>query len=229
MPILSRRHKIAYFPIPKAACTSLKMAMFSVEHDRSFTPSKGKKSVHKVLPRAGFTPGDFDDLEGFWKFAVVRDPASRIISAYNNRIVIWTKKIARMLENPAERERLLDDGILPHQPTLIEFCLRLEPYRRALKTIRLHTDPSQVFMGPDLAAYDRIYPIEELAQFEADMSQRLGRPFALPHSNKSGTVDLTMNEASTDALQRFTAPEYAYPAPFYPRASAPISASPAKP
>ncbi|MES9844974.1 MAG: sulfotransferase family 2 domain-containing protein, partial [Candidatus Sedimenticola sp. 6PFRAG5] len=71
---------IGYFPIPKVACTSIKTALFIVEHDRPHDPVLDDGSnVHQFYKRKC---REIDDC-GF-RFIVIRDPIRRFLSAYNN-------------------------------------------------------------------------------------------------------------------------------------------------
>jgi hypothetical protein len=213
---MSTRHKIAYFPVPKAACTSLKLAMFDIENGRRYRRKENERlRIQLAYPTASFVKYDLTGLDDYWKFAMVRDPVKRIISAYTNKFDRWTDLITQQIANPKVRDELLADGILPEPPSLIEFSLRIEAYRKHSKPIRHHTEPFEKLLGPDLDFFDKVYCLENLQPFLEDISHRIGRPFEMPHSNASSTADRTMNDAATAALLAYTAPDYAYLSRFY--------------
>ena len=216
MPIISPQHKIAYFPVPKVACTSLKMAMFALTNGHDFSKeAHGDKVIQKVFPTQDFADSDLSGLDGYWKIAVVRDPASRVISAYTNKLNKLTRLLSKRLAAPRFKLKLQADDIPESPPSLIEFCLRLEGYRQHFKPIRHHTDTFATFLGTDLGYFDRVYRMEELDVLCADVTARTGQPFVLPHANPSKSVDRTMNAAATQALHQYCAPDYQYLSLYY--------------
>lgn len=216
MPMISPDHKIAYFPVPKVACTSLKLAMYGLAQGKVYSDVEfGGKTIQQTYPTQNFAGSDLSGLEGYWKVAVVRDPVSRVISAYTNKIEKWGRRMTKRMSDPKIRRAVKADAILPAPPSLIEFCLRLQHYRRHFKPIRHHTDSYATFLGPDLGYYDRVYRMEDLDVLCADLSARTGTVFALPHANPSKPVDRTMNAEATAALLAYCAPDYEYLADYY--------------
>jgi hypothetical protein len=216
MAMLAPNHRIAYFPVPKAACTSVKKAMWELQHGTPFRPRENQmQGIQNVQPTTVFSPETFAGLADYWKFAVLRDPFSRIISTYTNKMKVWGPRIVARHGIPGLSAALSADGIPPRVPTLIEFCLFLEGYRKHFLFVRHHTDPFETFLGPDLSAYDALYRMEDLPKLASDISLRTGSKFVLPHANKSNDADRTMNDAARDAILAYTAPDYAYLAKYY--------------
>lgn len=225
MPMISPDHKIAYFPVPKAACTSLKLAMYALTNGHDYDKAaNGGKAIQQSFRTQNFVGSDLAGLDGFFKIAVVRDPVSRIISAYTNKIEKWGQRMGKRMSDPKIVQAVAADHILPEPPSLIEFCLRLGHYRRHFKSIRHHTNSFATFLGPDLGYFNRVYRMEELDVLCADLLAQTGTVFALPHANPSAPVDRTMNAAATAALLAYCAPDYAYLAEYY-TAPAPADAS----
>ena len=70
---------------PKVASTALKLLAYRLENGRRFDPEnrEGRGGIHKVFP---WRPRDFPDPD-FLTIAIVRDPISRFVSGYRNRVV----------------------------------------------------------------------------------------------------------------------------------------------
>lgn len=215
MPFVSHTHRIAYFPVPKVACTSLKRAMYAIENGKDFNTAEfGGLTLQQSFPTKDFDPAWLNDLDGYWRYAVVRDPVKRVVSAYNNKIGNWSRQIAAALDNPKRRDRLLAAGIAP-RPSLSEFAEKLEIYRRHFRPIRHHTDSFHVFLGPDLSRFDAIYRIEEMERLREDLSARIGQQVQFTRSNTSKRRDRNLTPKAVDALLAYTAPDYHLLSDFY--------------
>ena len=89
MPLLLHTHKIAYFDTPKVASSSIKLALHKLDTGASLDDMPDvENAIHWQYPThrlkgaaAAAAP------QGYWRFAVVRDPVKRLLSAYSNRIV----------------------------------------------------------------------------------------------------------------------------------------------
>src|SRR5688572_19872202 len=92
MPLKLTRYPIAYYGTPKVACTSLKMAMYQFEFGKpwiSYQDAAGKWwHIHNSWELD--EPSRFVEIAGrneFFKFAVIRSPLDRFLSAYSNRVL----------------------------------------------------------------------------------------------------------------------------------------------
>lgn len=93
---VSRKHRILYCPIGKNACTFLKRQMIRIENlkEEEFL----LRDVHLLTDRVntGFHINDYspDQADGilnspdYFRFAVLRDPMDRLLSAYTEKFVI---------------------------------------------------------------------------------------------------------------------------------------------
>lgn len=224
MVMVSATHKLAFFPVPKVACTTLKRVIYRVENGHAFRMDKHDgKTIQLCYPTADFAQHQLDALQDHWKFAVVRDPAKRIISAYTNKIRAWSVRFSKALEQGNRRDALRADGI-EAEPTLDAFLLNLAAYRRHFAPVRHHTDAHTVFLGNDLSAFDKVFRIEEMEDLRAELSRRLGHDVKFPKANPSTSRAEPQTQAARDALMEFVAPDYAFLSRFYPR---PVSANPA--
>lgn len=217
MVMRADKYGLAYFPVPKAACTTLKRVMHRLENGRPYHPVlHDGKNIQRRYPNEDFTPEIMASLSSHWKFTVIRDPARRIISAYNNKIGPWSVRIAEALQRPDRVEALRTDGI-EAEPDIDAFILNLDAYRRNFADIRHHTDPHRVFLGDDLSVFDRIYRIEEMDLLRGELSRRSGGEVIFPKANSSSRRLEPTTPAARDALMAFVDPEYDFLADFYPR------------
>ena len=247
MTVILPTYRVAYTPIPKVACSSIKRALYEVKfgapyHPRHLRVRLAGGRVHGVFPSRKFDSAAFARLDGYWKFAVVRDPAARIISTWADK-VMGREGLARA-QSPRGRSlrslalrlrarggRMLQRGrvaqTLPLKPSLDDFVLRLDAYQAGFHVIEEHTRPAAYYLGPDLSAHDAIYRIEDLDEMQTELSARLGRRFDLPRVNASHnrlkpTVD-DLSDQAFSALMARLAPEYALLAAYYPRPSRPAT------
>lgn len=207
MPILFDRHKIAYFDTPKVASTSMKLVLHEIEHgNRMEGQANLERAVYQTYPTKRISvPADFAASEGYWKLAVVRDPAKRLLSAYANRVV--HEKVQYRGRLARTRAALLG---LPMQPDIDTFFTRLGRYRLQSASIRHHTDHVALYLGTDLGRFDAVYPIEDLDRLAADLAARSGRQVTFPRLQAGGPkIGLdALSKPAFDALMAYLRPEY---------------------
>lgn len=96
---ISKKNKYIYFEVPKAASSTIKyrLQLLEVDNDKSLIP----KHVHDKLKSPLNSPlvYNIDDLENmfqsYYKFSIVRNPFTRILSCYLEKIcgVQWERDI----------------------------------------------------------------------------------------------------------------------------------------
>lgn len=151
-------------------------------------------------------------MDDYWKFAIVRDPAKRILSAYSNR-VLHHRDMHRI---PHARKRALKRG-LTLTPTVDSFLSRIERYREFSKSIRKHTDPVYNYLNTDLSRFDAVYQVNELPQLASDISTHTGLKFEIPHL-QTGGHKINVNslcKQSYSKLMEYTASEYDFLQNYY--------------
>lgn len=90
MPAVSNRYKIAYYPIPKIASSSLKVAIYELDTERkwkNFEVDGRMVSVHGVYPAVKH-PQYQPVFRSYLCFTVVREPLERLLSVHRHRIQI---------------------------------------------------------------------------------------------------------------------------------------------
>jgi hypothetical protein len=183
---------LAYFPLPKAANTSLKLAMYQLAFGRPYGQDPGLPgNIHHYAPwrTEPFRASDRLDYAGHTRFAMVRDPIDRLLSAYVHRVLMRETLSADQMAR-----RGVDPG-LPATPDLHTFIDNLQQYQRLSRGVRHHTVPMVDFLGPDPAFYARLFPVEDIAAAQAWLSEVSGREVIIPHQMASdrrhGREDLT--------------------------------------
>jgi Sulfotransferase family len=216
VPVILTRYPIAYHATPKVACTSIKLALYELEYGRPFEPRQDGNGRWKHIHNSwqGGTPyfAPVPTPKSYFKFAVVRDPLERFLSAFANRVIyhdeLGPKNLCHL------KGELV--GLRPN-PSLSEFIADLDRYRAASWQIRHHTDPQINFIGRDLLYYDRIFDFTELAKIPDALKVAADAQITLPHE-QSGGPKLSMAELSKKQLERlsdFYAEDYLLLADFY--------------
>jgi sulfotransferase famil protein len=198
VPIVLKRYPITYHATPKVACTSIKLALYELEHGEEFSPWRDKNGTWKYIHDCWqdgtpyFTPVSMSG--SYFKFAVVRDPFERFLSAFSNR-VIYHGELGERYIKQGEFE-----GLKPN-PSLSEFIRDFDRYRAASWHIRHHTDPQIYFLGKELSYYDRVFRFTELHEIAGALKTAVGAEITLPHE-QTGGPKLSAAELSTNERRR---------------------------
>jgi hypothetical protein len=185
---------IGYQPIPKAAGTSIKEALFALAIGEKPSPGNmdGARRVDEY-----FATRSIDVSGAAFKFIVIRDPLARFLSAFANRVGQHHELSEAYLRGlPSSLQLPLQDFVF--DPSLSQFIDCFELYMR-VPTIHHHFQPvaDQVL---SLEAFDKVYPLESMDTLCADIGQWTGRPFTLPREQRSSSGQHT--EALSDAQRR---------------------------
>lgn len=187
----------AYFPLPKAANTSLKLALYELKFGHPYGQDPDlPRNIHHYVPwrTEPFAAADRTDHAGRLRFAVVRDPIDRLLSAYVHRVLM------RDALTPAQMAKRAIDPGLPAEPDLHTFVDNLERYQRASRGVQHHTAPLVDFLGRDPGFYARLFPVEDMTGLQAWLSEAAGREVAIPHrmasDRRHGREDLTAGQVA---------------------------------
>jgi hypothetical protein len=209
MVIAVRKHKIAYMALPKAACSSVKAAIAQIDDEKrddgGFTCDM---KWHSMYPTRRFRPHRWNALGDDWyRFCVVRDPVQRLMSCYMNRVVVRED-----LVNCRNIRRGIVD--LPSMPDPDFFFQNIKAYKQASSSIRHHTLPSWLFLGPDLTAYDDVFKIPELPKLAQKLQKRTGKIVRMERENATAVREkLTLDDLQPKtrrSLRKFVAKEYVF-------------------
>jgi len=168
---ISDHHRVVYVETPKAGCTTIKRALQIIEaggeeglarnvHDRDSSPLKTPQTSH-------FSPEEIYTSPDLFRFCFVRNPYTRVVSAY----------LDKFISNKWEaRRRLPKLGFAPDaEISLLEFLQAIA--KRKPERMDIHWMPQTVLLQPDKVRYATIGRLEN---FDADFSavmQRIAASF----------------------------------------------------
>ncbi|MBM7070207.1 sulfotransferase family 2 domain-containing protein [Actibacterium sp. 188UL27-1] len=179
MPIPVAATRLLYFPVPKAACTSIKRAILIHNAQAAGAPSAAQARVHEVAPTTRFHPlYPVRHLHKRW-FCVIRDPVQRVLSAYANRVVFH----GELADLP---QGTLDTAGLPRAPDLETFIRRLPDYARLHAGIDHHTRALTHFLGDRPRRYHRIFTLPDLETLPAYLKGHGAPDLTLGHEQTGG-------------------------------------------
>jgi hypothetical protein len=199
MAIVLKQYELAYYPVHKCGNTSVKLMIFNSENVVRFGDivlrgeKIGQAFVHDMYPSFWPSFAQLDDAQAsYFKFAVVRDPVSRIFAAYKNKVV------ARKHQMRRPGRKIMEDRQVPFEPTFSEFVQHLDVYRETHSQIGTHTVPLNKFLGDDPDYFDRIYAMAEIPEIADMLSERCGHKIDVPVANASSQDGVTV-DAPTDS------------------------------
>ena len=225
MAIICDRARTVYFPVPKAACTSLKALFWEINHGRAW-PRKLSWSARvrrklglsifgeTLQTEVGYRTENFDPgiviPPDYERIAVVRDPLARLHSAWSNKVN------RKMFERHHEVEKLGSLG-LSSSPTFAEFVEHFDEYRSQSIPVARHTGGFTQYLGDDLDWFTHVFPIERLQDLEAYLQERTKYDVRIPIRNK-GRPEVrakSLNTGHRDMLAVILADDYRLLANFY--------------
>jgi hypothetical protein len=188
--IVSEIGKIAYAPIPKNACTSLKIFFHGLVKGVPFNGPFDE--VHSKFTYAAVDFEKFSADRDHFKFCVVRDPLERFVSAFNNRVIHYRELsrdwVLAHSQNATAVIEIFETKKLKFNPTLSEFTDRLEDYIAISNSIRHHFIPQQNFFHARPEAFDRVYTIEMLPDLAKDIAARTGKKVEFPRVQETAEL-----------------------------------------
>lgn len=178
MSIFLNGTNITYYPVPKAACTSIKYMIYKLNYGKDFERYE-ENGVLKHIHNSAYSTPLFRDLNSNsfinrTRIAVIRDPISRMLSAFSNRV----KHYGELSENVIDMDLAHKLGVQPN-PSADHFFIHIEKFRLLSGAIRHHTDTTSAFLGPDLSYYHRIFPIEHLGDMVSFLEEATNQPIKL--------------------------------------------------
>lgn len=186
---LCHKHRFMYLAVSKNASTSMKLLMWQEEQGRQGEEEPG--AIHwywGFKPQAGraIDRRDHEQLAGYGgylKFVVYRDPVSRFLSAYHNRVLYSD------FAHPFYTRKRLSGMGLYQFIRVAESALRIKNHLY----IDEHLRPQAWCYGPD--DVDFIVPLQHLHGF-------LKQKFGIEHERKANKTELPRIEATEDQVER---------------------------
>jgi hypothetical protein len=205
MVVAVRAHRIAYMPVPKAACSSVKAALATIDPDVEIdleAAAIDNDVAHGIYPTMRFRPHRWKEFEGWWRFTVVRDPLKRLLSVYSDRVqgrqeLFNSPKIKRQSEFPPD-------------PDPDFFFQNIEDYKRLASVVKHHALPVRLFIGSKPMKYDRIFTVAQIPELEGELGMICKAPVNVPRINASKEkLDFSTLTGKTQAfLAEFLQEEY---------------------
>jgi hypothetical protein len=153
MSIILDKFSLFYQPIPKVACTSIKLMFFQLENGFKFEGymANGKRRhIHQYYP------------SGVWEFC----PHKRVASFHR---VVYHKELSPSKTGPNFKNKGLE-----YNPSLDLFIDRFRDYCDASASIFHHMRPMVDFIGEDASYFSKVYNIKNIAQFVSDINEHIG-------------------------------------------------------
>lgn len=220
MAIRIEKANLAYFPVPKVACTTLKKFCYEVINGRPFVDGEAsgqKRNIHihnhdHDYASVEYAELNLSDFEDMIRAAVVRDPISRILSAYSNRVLQQKELSAQKINQDLAREL----GVSA-DPDLNTFVVKIDDYRKLSNSIRHHTEPHTSFLGPSLSYFSHVFPIEQIDGFR-DLVNRLSGSSLVLHREQRSSQKFHFSDLESrarDSLVRYCHGDYVFLDDFY--------------
>lgn len=205
MTVILPQYQLAYFAVPKVACTTIKTKLFQVENCtdlEGLTVNGQALPIHRLYPTREFSEIDHARIAPFCRLAIVRDPIARFLSAYRNR-VLEKNELVR-----SQRSTTLAAKGLPLKPDLSTFIAHIEDYS-VVRGIIHHVSPLTTFLGKNPGYFERIFDISEIGHFLEFASKITGRELCVSHHNVS-TISggTTVTPAEEARLRSFYEEDY---------------------
>ena len=188
----------------------MKYAFYQLEHGRPFVEGDlppEQKGIHiEYHTTHNFYSNELSRYKNYARIAIIRDPARRIISAFNHRVVRERELAASRIN----MDLALALGVGP-DPTRSEFLCNIEKYRVLSKSIRHHTDPFTKFLGHDLSYFTDVVKMGKIPELAQQIETLTGRKFEVAHFHKANVeaLVLKMGPAARNALLSYCAGDYA--------------------
>jgi hypothetical protein len=189
----SRRFRYIYVEVPKAACSTIKLTLQRIERDdRAYSPrNKHARSLSPLLSPLSHPKEFLTALASpeFFRFAFVRDPYSRILAAYFDKLV----------GEDFERRMRLDQLGFSDTPSLLAFLQAIE--RRGTGS-DIHWARQVDLLRPDRIAYDFIGRFENFRPDFEHVLARIGSDAGWVADAREHRTDASARLAEAGAQER---------------------------
>ncbi|WP_432472021.1 sulfotransferase family 2 domain-containing protein [Amphritea sp. HPY] len=186
--------KLGYRYFPKVACTSIKTALYEIDEQKRFSRDESGMHIHQYVKMNKLA--EMDGCER--RFVVIRDPVKRLLSAYSNRVTYHKELSEKYIREKASKYY---DTIPYFDPTLDQFVDNLGVYLN-IGVIKHHVRPVSYFMeGEGLNYFTDVYRMEDISQFESDLSEVFEREVTFEHK-QTGGKKLSLKDLSAGQVRK---------------------------
>jgi hypothetical protein len=218
-------HKVVYIPCTKVACTTFRWMVADLageDFERFFSGGGGFQSRLMTIHRTGkklwqhalayedsprSVQREISRDDGWFVFGLVRDPWSRLWSAWQSKFLVRQPKYVRLFGDESWFPRVPKDA----DEVLADWraFVAAEPWANHPKLIdNWHFLPQVRSVRPEWINYTRIYDLSEIPALVADLGahlERIGKahPLYLPRANENPLVftPAVLAEGVDDAIR----------------------------
>uniref|UniRef100_UPI00131D5119 sulfotransferase family 2 domain-containing protein n=1 Tax=Thaumasiovibrio occultus TaxID=1891184 RepID=UPI00131D5119 len=167
--------KLAYFPLPKVACSSIKTALYEMHQQRVFD-SHNYRGLHVH----DYWLSNMSPIEKFERTViVVRDPIERFISAYASRVLDH----GELNRIAIERSSPWLAKSVPHfKPTLSQFVAHLDVYLQ-VPSIAHHCQPLSTWVHDSLEPFSDVVPMSNMVKVQSLLSDVTKKEVLIPRNH----------------------------------------------
>jgi hypothetical protein len=183
MSVILDKFSFFYIPIPKVACTSIKLMFFELENGfpfKGYMVNGKRRHIHQYYGSSLWENTPHKRVANFQRVTLVRDPVERFLSAYSNRVV-HHKELSPEKTGPNFKNKGLE-----YNPGLDLFIERFEDYYDASGSIFHHMRPMVDFLGEEASYFSKVYNIKEINQFLVDIIEHVGVDLTIGQHQKGG-------------------------------------------
>lgn len=207
---VSQKARVVYCPVGKNACTFLKRQVV-LSSDVNYRKQIADYNVHALTDhvRSGMQLSDYSETDVthfltspyYFRFAVIRAPIDRLLSAYLEKFVSermsvpnWThtKPVVWHVQRAAGFDEVdMDRGITFR--AFVEFVVSRSP-----EQLDAHWRPQHLYL--EGVKWDRLYKMSELTDVTDMLEARSGRVLPRKPVNVTGKLGRTFKEGAADLL-----------------------------
>lgn len=209
--LFSRKFKLGFIPIPKNACTSLKLLLYKLDFGRDFPFSF--LDIHEYFYYPAY---EFQDIlrffSGYSICCFLRDPIKRFISGYADKIC--DKKVLISINDLKNKFYGIGDiEILTSESFILDFLDNLEFYMQISIDLKHHFSPQTSFLQGVNKVEDLIiffYIPDDLKVFEEWLFEKTQIKLSLPKVNESIIKFEISNKEIIDKIKNIYEKDYLF-------------------
>jgi len=190
--IVSTSARVVYFPVPKAACSSIKMLI------AQWDEIDWDGDIHQA-PFATIRASQLDQLQGYRSFMIVRNPWSRILSAYRDKIVGGQERHGEIHDGLLRYNRILGRRVFWSGMQFSDFVRAVRGIPDFMADEHFRSQHRMASAPGSGLVVDEWIRLENLSSaLDVFLPKHLPRPLDLPMANRTSGPDY--HEMYTDEL-----------------------------
>jgi tetratricopeptide (TPR) repeat protein len=197
---ISDRFKITITIIGKSACSTVERTFFDLEFNIKNYP------VWQEIPRRRWRRArrieikrQFINNTYYLKFAVIREPIKRFLSAFSNKVTFNNHDSFE--KTFTQTKKYLSIAELSINPEINYLIGNLEIYQESSRNLRHHIRPQHSFIGNNLEKFDQVFQVENLGELGKKLSEIAGYEVTLPRLNTGGRK-IPLKELSSESMEK---------------------------